>query len=140
MSSTKAVHVFDTVAWFRAPAHDVVLATMIEVAEESGLLDPGYIDSLRPWASFDTMAFWYPQGAEDPLEAFVEVVGRTRERIAEQGEPFVVRLNDWSVLDGYPVSGGGIGPLESGGVALDGAALLDAVDGLVEMLEERLVV
>lgn len=111
---------------------------MIEAASDASLLNPEYVDTLRPLASFNSIAFSFDQGAGPSAESLVDVLALVRERLVALGDPVVLSMHDWTVFEGYPVSNGPVGTLESGAAALDQAQLLDVVDGLVEMLEQRL--
>ncbi len=133
MSRTKAVHVFDRMAWIWDNSHDVVLAHLVEAAQKDYGLDDELLDDWRVWASIQDLALTYPRDQDVEATLMRRLLESARKRIVAHGDLHPRDLTDWSVLSGEHVSGGFLRtellPIE---------AVLDAVDGLTDLVARTL--
>ena len=133
MSQTKAVHVFDRLAWFWDNSHDVVLAYVVEAAQEDESIDAALLSDWRVWASIQDLALTYPRAHDVEATLMLQLLESARSRVLAGGDLHPADLADWSVLAEERVSGGFLRT-----AVLPVKAMLDAVDGLTDLVARTL--
>lgn len=133
MSQTKGVQIYERFVWVWDNAHDIVVARMVEAAEEITGIDEARIDDWRRWASISDHAFALAACSDIERDALGTVLARARLAIEAHGDIVKRDLVGWSVLAGVEVSGGFL-RVER----LPVAALLDVVVGFEDLIASRL--
>lgn len=133
MSRTKAVNIFGRLAWIWDNSHDVILAHLVEAAQEDYGLADELLDDWRVWASIQDLALTYPRDQEVDATLMLRLLESARKRIVAHGDLHSPDLTDWSVLSEEQVSGGFLRT-----DVLSVEAVLDAVDGLTDLVARTL--
>ncbi len=125
MSKTKPVRIHDRLVWVWDNSHDVVLASLVEVAGPDA--DDQVLHDWRVWASIADLGFRYPTGDWPDADQLVALLELARDRIEEHGAVEAADLTSWSVLEGKLVSGGFLRQ------PLPAAAVIEVVDAFQDL-------
>ena len=106
MSKKKPVDIHGQFVWVYDNAHDIVLAHLVEVAEQDGRVSDDQIERWRVLASVPDIGLRYPIEDDVSTEVLSELLGIARKRVVEAGDVTREDVADWSVLDGMNVSDG----------------------------------
>src|SRR5262249_23694083 len=129
---TKAVHVFGRVAWVWDNSHDIVLARMVEAADDLGSISEATLNDWCVWASIGDLSFEFPARDATAVADVLRVPSHARSAIQAHGDVVAGDLVGWSVLDGHDVSGGFLRD------ELPVGALLDVARGFEQLLTKTL--